>query len=54
MGIFLLIVVTLMMVASLPRWDYSRGWKYFPAAGLGALLMAIVVLMIFRVIPLGF
>lgn len=40
----LFIVLILMLIAALPRWDYSREWGPYPASGVGAALFIIVVL----------
>jgi hypothetical protein len=42
----LIVVLLLMMVGALPRWDHSRSWGYFPSSGLGLLLVIVVVLLL--------
>ena len=42
----LIIVVILMLVGALPRWNHSREWGYFPSSGLGAVLLILVVLIL--------
>ena len=42
----LIIVVVLMLVGALPRWNHSREWGYFPSGGLGAVLLILVVLIL--------
>jgi len=42
----LIIVVILMLVGALPRWNHSRGWGYFPSGGLGAVLVIVVILIL--------
>ncbi len=33
-----------MLLASAPIWPYSREWGYYPSAGIGIILLAVVVL----------
>ena len=42
----LIVVLLLMLVGALPRWNHSRGWGYFPSGGLGLLLVILVVLLL--------
>ena len=42
----LIIVVILMLVGALPRWNHSRDWGYFPSCGLGTILLIVVVLIL--------
>jgi hypothetical protein len=42
----LIVVLLLMMVGALPRWDHSRSWGYFPSSGLGLVLVIVVVLLL--------
>lgn len=42
----LIVVLLLMMVGALPRWNHSRSWGYFPSGGLGLLLVIVVVLLL--------
>lgn len=44
MLISLFLVLALMLLASAPIWPYSRQWGYYPSAGIGILLLAIVML----------
>ncbi len=41
-----IVVLLLMLVGALPRWNHSRGWGYFPSGGLGLLLVIVVVLLL--------
>ena len=41
---FLLIVLIVALLFSLPAWPYSRGWGYYPSGGIGLL---VVVLLLF-------
>jgi uncharacterized protein DUF3309 len=42
----LIVVVLLMLLGALPRWNHSRGWGYFPSGGLGMVLVILVVLLL--------
>jgi Protein of unknown function (DUF3309) len=46
LGTILIVVVILMLVGALPRWNHSREWGYFPSGGLGAVLLIIVILIL--------
>ncbi|MFI5118197.1 MAG: DUF3309 family protein [Terriglobales bacterium] len=42
----LIVVLLLMMVGALPRWDHSRSRGYYPSSGLGLVLVIVVVLLL--------
>ena len=42
----LIVIVILMLVGALPRWNHSREWGYFPSGGLGTILLIVVVLIL--------
>ncbi|HTS20957.1 MAG TPA: DUF3309 family protein [Casimicrobiaceae bacterium] len=44
MRLILFIIVILLLLGALPTWGYSSGWGYYPAGGLGLLLIVLVVL----------
>jgi hypothetical protein len=48
-GLILVLIIAL-LILSLPTWPYAAGWGvgYFPAGGLGILLLIVVVLMLSR------
>ena len=48
MTTILMIILLLLMVGSLPTWPYSSGWGYYPAGGLGVILVVALVLLLFR------
>jgi hypothetical protein len=39
----LLIILVLALLGSLPAWPYSTGWGYYPAGGIGLLLVIVIV-----------
>ncbi|HET7207179.1 MAG TPA: DUF3309 family protein [Terriglobales bacterium] len=42
----LIVVLLLMMLGALPRWNHSRSWGYFPSGGLGLVLVIVVILLV--------
>jgi hypothetical protein len=42
----LLVIVLFLLLTSLPTWPYSRGWGYYPAGGLGLVLLVLLILML--------
>ena len=46
MSTILLIILILLLVGALPSWPYSSGWGYYPSAGLGLVLLILVVLLL--------
>jgi Protein of unknown function (DUF3309) len=46
LGTILIVIVILMLVGALPRWNHSREWGYFPSGGLGTILLIVVVLIL--------
>jgi len=50
MRLILLILVILLLLGALPAWPYSTGWGYYPAGGLGFVLLVLIVLAVMGVI----
>ncbi len=50
MRLILLIIVILLLVGALPTWPYSAGWGYYPAGGLGTILIILLILALLGVI----
>ena len=44
MFIILTIVLIIALIGSIPRWPHSRSWGYFPSAGVGLVLLILLVL----------
>ena len=42
----LLIVLVILLIAALPTWRYSGGWGYYPAGGLGTIVVVILILLL--------
>jgi hypothetical protein len=45
-GTILLIILVLLLLGALPTWPHSQGWGYFPAGGLGLVLIVLLVLVL--------
>jgi hypothetical protein len=46
----LVIILVLLLIGALPAWPYSSGWGYYPAGGVGTLLVILVILAVAGVI----
>lgn len=46
MRLVLLIILVLLLLGALPLWPYSGGWGYYPAGGLGVLVVILLVLLL--------
>ena len=42
----LVVLVILMLLGAMPRWNYSRNWGYGPSGGLGLILLVLLVLLL--------
>jgi hypothetical protein len=42
--IVLIVLVVLLLLGALPAWPYSAGWGYYPAGGLGTILLILLIL----------
>lgn len=54
MGLLLLIVLVLLLIGGIPRWNYSRNWGYGPSGVVGAILVVVLILVLLGFIPRGF
>ena len=41
-----LILLVLLLLGALPRWNHSRSWGYGPTGGLGLILVIVLVLVL--------
>jgi hypothetical protein len=46
----LVVILILLLLGALPAWPYSAGWGYYPAGGIGGLLLLILILALVGVI----
>ena len=44
MRTILFIILILLLIGALPTWGYSSGWSYYPAGGLGLILLILIIL----------
>ena len=44
MRTILFIVLILLLIGSFPAWPYSSGWGYYPAGGIGLVLLIVLIL----------
>jgi Protein of unknown function (DUF3309) len=50
MRLILLIIVIILLIGAVPAWPYSSGWGYYPAGGLGTILIILLILALLGVI----
>ena len=50
MRLILLLIIILLLIGALPTWPYSAGWGYYPAGGLGTILILLLILALMGVI----
>lgn len=46
MGLILIILLIVFLFGSVPRWQHSRNWGYFPSGTLGLILLIVVILVL--------
>ena len=44
MRTILLIILILLLIGAFPAWPYSTGWGYYPAGGIGLILLILIIL----------
>ena len=44
MRTILLIILILLLIGAFPAWPYSTGWGYYPAGGIGLVLLIVLIL----------
>jgi hypothetical protein len=50
LGVILLVILILLLIGAIPRWEYSREWGYAPFGGLMTILIIILILWLLGVI----
>lgn len=40
----IIIILILMLIGALPRWEYSRAWGPWPSGGLGLVVLILIIL----------
>ncbi len=51
MGTILLIILILLLLGALPRWNYSRNWGYGPSGLLSLILVVVLILVVLGHVP---
>jgi hypothetical protein len=46
MGTLLVIILILLLLGGLPRWQYSSSWGYGPSGVIGVILVVIIILLL--------
>lgn len=46
MSIVLVVLLVLLLVGALPRYDYSRSWGYGPSGAIGLIVLILLVLLL--------
>jgi len=46
MRLILFIILILLLIGAFPTWPYSSGWGYYPAGGVGVLLVILIVVVL--------
>jgi hypothetical protein len=46
MSRILLVILILFLIGALPMWPYSTGWGYYPAGGLGTVVLVLLILLV--------
>jgi hypothetical protein len=44
MRTIILIILILLLIGAFPTWPYSTGWGYYPAGGIGLILLIVLIL----------
>jgi len=48
--VFLVVILILLLIGSLPAWPYSRAWGYLPSSGIGIIVLILALLLITHVV----
>jgi hypothetical protein len=46
LGTIILVVLVLILIGALPRWQHSSRWGYGPSGGLGLVLVVVLILVL--------
>jgi hypothetical protein len=44
------IALAVLLIAAFPAWPYSRNWGYYPSAGLGVILLILLIILVARTV----
>jgi sterol desaturase/sphingolipid hydroxylase (fatty acid hydroxylase superfamily) len=42
----LVVILILLLIGALPRWQYSSGWGYYPSGGIGLIVLILIILLL--------
>jgi hypothetical protein len=45
-GTILLILLIVLVIGTIPNWQYSRGWGYYPSGIAGVVLIVVLILLL--------
>jgi ATP/ADP translocase len=54
MGLILLVILVLLLIGTLPTWNYSRRWGYRPVGIIGPILVIVLILVLMGYVPRNF
>lgn len=46
MSTIVLIILVLLLLGAIPTWPHSAGWGYYPAGGIGTILVVVLILVL--------
>jgi Protein of unknown function (DUF3309) len=46
LGTIIVVILILMLIGALPRWNHSRNWGYYPSGGLGLVVVILIILLL--------
>ena len=46
MGIILIIILSILLVGTLPTWGHSKNWGPYPSGGIGLVLLIVLILLL--------
>lgn len=49
-GTILVVILVLLLIGAIPRWNYSRSWGYAPFGALTTILIIILILWLLGVV----
>lgn len=52
-GFWMLVLLLILVFATLPRYQYTRAWGYYPSGIIALVLLAMLVLMWFGIIAIS-
>ncbi len=51
MGTILLIILILLLLGAIPRWNYNRNWGYAPSGIISLILVMLLILVVLGHVP---